>query len=62
MESNEVCKSLNYIGNNVFIGEDENDGILQFIENQNGDINDRLWWKAYYERNRINLIQSFTVM
>ena len=30
--------TLNYIGNNVFIGEDENEGILQFIESQNGEI------------------------
>jgi hypothetical protein len=38
IESNEVCRTLHYIGNNVFIGEEENDGILQFIENQNGEI------------------------
>ena len=38
MESNEVRRPLNYIGNNVFIGDEENEGILQFIENPDGEI------------------------
>ncbi|WP_432361207.1 serine hydrolase domain-containing protein [Sporosarcina sp. UB5] len=38
IESNEVCRTLKCIGKNFFIDEDENDGILQFIENPNGDI------------------------
>ncbi|MCG7345949.1 beta-lactamase family protein [Sporosarcina sp. ACRSL] len=36
VESNEVVRKLTYIGNNVFT--EENEGILQFIENKNRDI------------------------
>lgn len=38
IESNEVCRTLKCVGENFFIDEDENDGVLQFIENQNGGI------------------------
>ena len=38
VHSNEETKTLLCIGKNVFIGEDENDGILQFIENPHGEI------------------------
>ncbi|MFC5602840.1 serine hydrolase domain-containing protein [Sporosarcina koreensis] len=38
IESNEVCRTLKCIGENFFIDEDENDGILQFIKNSNGAI------------------------
>jgi len=38
VESNELCRPLKCIGKNFFIDEDEKEGILQFIENQNGEI------------------------
>ncbi|MCM3639015.1 beta-lactamase family protein [Sporosarcina luteola] len=38
IESNEVCRKLKCIGKNFFIDEDEKEGILQFIENKDGEI------------------------
>lgn len=38
VESNEVIRALKCIGKNFFIDEDESDGILQFIEGTNGEI------------------------
>ncbi|HEX5565287.1 MAG TPA: serine hydrolase domain-containing protein [Sporosarcina sp.] len=38
IESNEVCRTLKCIGENFFIDEEENDGILQFIESESGEI------------------------
>lgn len=38
VESNEVCKVLKCIGENFFIDEDEDEGILQFIGNPDGEI------------------------
>lgn len=38
VESNEASRKLKCIGDNVFMDEDENDGILQFVENRSGEI------------------------
>ncbi|MDN4608513.1 serine hydrolase domain-containing protein [Sporosarcina highlanderae] len=38
VESNEVLRTLKCIGKNIFIDDDEKGGILQFIEQENGEI------------------------
>ena len=53
-------RPLNYIGNNVFIGDEENEGILQFIENPDGEIERIVYGGRHImKENRLNCQQVF---